>query len=91
MVNPSALAAMEAIDMDSTISQGPVAWLGSMMMGRWVSFFNTGMQLISRVFRVVVSKVRMPRPNFFVIVLSVFSILEFLDYPWPVFVPDENF
>ena len=47
--------------MDSTYSQWPVPWLGSTTTGRCESFFTTGTALRSRVKRVAVSKVRMPR------------------------------
>lgn len=36
-------------------------WLGSTIIGRWLSSLTKGMMLRSRVFRVAVSKVRMPR------------------------------
>ena len=41
----------------------PAAWLGSTQTGRWVSSLRTGTALTSRVKRVAVSKVRMPRSH----------------------------
>ena len=42
-------------DIGATISLMPVAWEGSPMMGRWESFFTTGMADTSRVFLVALS------------------------------------
>ena len=53
--------AIPALAMGATYSQWPVPWLGSTITGRWVSFLRTGTALRSRVKRVAVSKVRMPR------------------------------
>ena len=47
--------------MGLTIQEMPVAWLGSTITGRCVSFLSMGTAERSRVFRVAVSKVRMPR------------------------------
>ena len=44
-----------------TNSRVPVAWLGSTITGRWVYCFKRGTAEMSRVLRVSVSKVRMPR------------------------------
>src|SRR2546422_5090839 len=61
MMSPSAPAATPARAIDSTYSQYPVPWLGSTTTGRCESRFTTGTALRSRVKRVAVSKVRMPR------------------------------
>ena len=58
---PSAPAAMAARAIGDTISHRPVPWLGSTMIGRWLSFFTTGTALMSSVLRVAFSNVRMPR------------------------------
>ena len=63
MPGPSAPAAVAASAMGLTIHEMPVAWLGSTITGRWVSFFSTGMAAMSRVARLSVSKVRMPRSH----------------------------
>ena len=49
---PSAPAATAAMASGSTSQYFPVAWLGSTMMGRWVSLRRTGMAARSRVLRV---------------------------------------
>ena len=45
------------------MSRRPAPWLGSPMIGRWLSFFTTGIAEMSNVFRVAVSNVRMPRSH----------------------------
>ncbi len=50
--SPSAPAATAPKARGSTSQYLPVAWLGSMMMGRWVSLRMTGMAARSRVLRV---------------------------------------
>ena len=60
-VMPSAPAATAARAMGLTLARRPVPWLGSTMIGRWLSFFTTGMAERSSVLRVEVSKVRIPR------------------------------
>ena len=52
----------------------PVAWLGSTMMGRWLFWRMTGTALISRVFLVEVSYVRMPRSHSTILGLSLIHI-----------------
>jgi hypothetical protein len=42
------------------MSHLPDAWLGSTIMGRWLSVLIAGTALISKVFLVYVSNVRMP-------------------------------
>ena len=44
-----------------TLSRRPTAWEGSAMIGKWDSFSMTGIAEMSRVLRVYVSNVRMPR------------------------------
>ena len=61
MISPSAPAAMAERDMGRTRLAMPVEWLGSMITGKWESCFNMGTADMSRVFRVQVSKVRIPR------------------------------
>ena len=58
MISPSHPAAIEARDIASTRSPLPVAWLGSMTIGRCEYFFTSGITLTSRVFRVYFSNVR---------------------------------
>src|SRR5574340_219592 len=50
---PSAPAAMAARDRDGTIHALPPAWEGSMITGRWVSFFSTGTAVTSSMLRYV--------------------------------------
>ena len=61
LLGPSAPAAIPARAMADTSFQFPVLWLGSRITGKCVAAFNTGIALISVVFLVAVSKVRMPR------------------------------
>src|SRR5262250_807386 len=63
MMSPSAPHATAPLAMGATRSQCPVPWDGSTTTGRWESFFNTGTALRSRVKRVDVSKVRIPRSH----------------------------
>ena len=63
MMRPSAPAARAARDMGSTSSALPQPWLGSTITGRWVSFLSTGTAEMSKVLRVAVSKVRIPRSH----------------------------
>jgi NADH-quinone oxidoreductase subunit E len=58
----------EAMDLLAKAKAGtrlrlPAAWLGSTQTGRWESSLRTGTAAISRVKRVLVSKVRMPRSH----------------------------
>ena len=61
MSRPSAPAAMAAMLIRSTIHALPQAWEGSTTTGRWDSCFTASTAERSRVLRVKVSKVRMPR------------------------------
>jgi len=61
MIKPSAPVAIAPFARGSTYFQVPAAWLGSSTIGKWDSSFITGMALMSMVFLVAVSKVRMPR------------------------------
>jgi len=54
---------MDASAVGATRSRLPVAWLGSKITGRWVIFLTSGMMARSAVFRVAVSKVRIPRSH----------------------------
>src|SRR4029079_4046313 len=61
MISPSAPAATAARAIGATMSRRPAPWLGSAMIGRWLSFLTTGIAEMSKVLRVAVSNVRMPR------------------------------
>src|SRR5499433_858105 len=63
MMSPSAPHATAPLAMGATRSQCPVPWDGSTTTGRCESFFSTGTALRSRVKRVDVSKVRIPRSH----------------------------
>ncbi len=63
MTSPSAPAATAALAIGPTYSQEPVPWLGSTTTGRWESCLMTGTAARSKVKRVSVSKVRMPRSH----------------------------
>ena len=54
---------MAARAMGLTFSRIPVAWLGSMMIGRCVKALTTGTAVRSSVLRVYPSKVRIPRSH----------------------------
>ena len=60
---PSAPTAIAALDSGSTRSLRPPECDGSTMTGRWDSRCATGTALMSSVFLVAVSKVRMPRSH----------------------------
>ena len=60
---PSAPPATEASPIGGILSRIPTAWLGSTIIGRWVSPRSTGIALKSRVLRVAFSKVRIPRSH----------------------------
>jgi len=62
-IMPSAPIATAALATGGTRLRFPVAWLGSSTTGKWVSSFKTGTAAISKVFRVAVSHVRMPRSH----------------------------
>src|ERR1700694_4400712 len=61
MISASAPAASEATARDGTQLALPAAWLGSTAIGRSVMSRSTAIALTSRVFRVAVSNVLMPR------------------------------
>ena len=60
-MNPSAPAAMAARASGTTRWRRPDEWEGSMSTGRWAMVLTTGAAEMSRVLRVLVSKVRIPR------------------------------
>src|SRR6266851_4709126 len=62
-INPSAPIATPARESAGTRLLLPVAWLGSRITGRCVNSFSAGIAAISQVFRVTVSKVRIPRSH----------------------------
>ena len=61
MIKPSHPAATAASAIGGTSFATPHAWLGSTITGRCVALRNTGTAERSRVLRVAVSKVRIPR------------------------------
>ena len=61
MITPSAPTAIAARVSGRTRSRRPPECDGSTITGRWDSRWATGTALMSRVLRVAVSKVRMPR------------------------------
>src|ERR1700704_4204072 len=63
MIRPSAPAATAARAIGATISRRPAPWLGSAMIGRWLSFLTTGIAGMSNVLRVAVSNVVLPAPQ----------------------------
>ena len=60
-MTPSAPTATPPIASGVTSQRLPVAWVGSTMTGRWVSWWSSGTADRSSVLRVYVSNVRMPR------------------------------